>query len=231
MATALLVTRGGLAARAARATGRGSRAAVAAAAASPDRPGTHAIDSAEEKERRSSSAFALGLPALVAGTLSSAAGASAVDIDVDVPSLPPVAADALADNPLVLLGGGAALVAVLGFAIVKSQDMASGRLIDRLMREAEKAEAFWKKALEAEAENEEKLESSLGRLNAEWQAVAKARKALEEAEARAYESERMVQQIREDEKALRVEAAKAWIENYKAKTKLEGTLKIGKKDG
>ena len=71
----------------------------------------------------------------------------------------------------------------------------------------------------------------MGRLNAEWQAVAKARKALEEAEARAYESERMVQQIREDEKALRVEAAKAWIENYKAKTKLEGTLKIGKKDG
>ena len=67
MATALLVTRGGLAARAARATGRGSRAAVAAAAASPDRPGTHAIDSAEEKERRSSSAFALGLPALVVG--------------------------------------------------------------------------------------------------------------------------------------------------------------------
>ncbi len=74
------------------------------------------------------------------------------------------------------------------------------------------------------------LESSVGRLNEEWKAVAKARAALEEAEARAYESERMISQIKDREKELRVDAAKAWIENWKAKTKLEGTLKIGKKD-
>ncbi len=68
-----------------------------------------------------------------------------------------VPADVLADNPILLLGGVAALVAALGAAIVYSQDAASGRLVERLMREAEKAEAFWKNAVAAEAENEEKV--------------------------------------------------------------------------
>ena len=35
--------------------------------------------------------------------------------------------------------------------------------------------------------------------------------------------------MRERAEELRVKSAAAWIDNWKAKTKLEGTLKVGKK--
>ena len=76
------------------------------------------------------------------------------------------------------------------------------------------------------AETERAIEESLETLNAEWRAVEEARRALEEAEARAKRVEEESAEMRTKAEELRVKSAAVWINNWRAKSKLEGTLKI-----
>jgi len=119
------------------------------------------------------------------------------------------------------------LVLAAGGAVIYSKPQGIGKgVIDRLMEEAEKAEEFWKKAVAEETLNEKLLKDGDAMIEAEWNAVAEARKALDEAEFRAKQMEEAAASAADKAAELRVKSAKAWIDNHKAKTKLEGTLKI-----
>ncbi len=123
---------------------------------------------------------------------------------------------ALLSNPTVVLGGLIGLVLAAGGAVIYSKPQGIGKgVIDRLMEEAEKAEEFWKKAVAEETLNEKlvsdsvlllysnypsfltnyftrggkKLKDGDAMIEAEWNAVAEARKALDEAEFRAKQME------------------------------------------
>jgi hypothetical protein len=146
-----------------------------------------------------------------------------------LPAVPPSLSAALDDNPVYLLGGIVVAVSLLGTAIVYSQDRAGSSLVKKLMKEADTAEKVWKGMVEEQAKTQTKYEESLDGLNDEWKAVAEARKALEEAEARAREIEESSNEMRKKAEDLQVKSAAAWVDNWKAKTKLEGTLKVGKK--
>ena len=150
-------------------------------------------------------------------------------IAAGVPPVTITAAAAVA-NPAYILGGIAALVLAAG-GLVYSKDRASGSLISRLVREAEEAEETWGKIIAEEAETATELETSLSDLDMEWKEVERARRALEAAEAKAKKLEETSVEIRNKAQELRVKSAAAWIENWRAKQKLEGTLKItrGKK--
>ena len=153
------------------------------------------------------------------------ASVSAEGSDVAPEATISLAASMLA-NPMYLAAGGILALAGAAGAITHAQDRASGSLISRLVKEAERAEETWGQIIEEKAETERAIEESLETLNAEWRAAEEARRALEEAEARAKRVEEESAEMRTKAEELRVKSAAAWINNWRAKSKLEGTLKI-----
>mmetsp|Transcript_11280 Transcript_11280/g.28537 ORF Transcript_11280/g.28537 Transcript_11280/m.28537 type:complete len:191 (+) Transcript_11280:171-743(+) len=151
-----------------------------------------------------------------------------------VPVIPPAAAGgAVATDPTIILGGLVAAGVVGGILSMGSKRSRRSRKgtalsddIDTLKRQASEASDVLKTSLGEQAETEGELESSMKSLNSEWKFIKDARKKLEESEARVKELEKTTPKLVSKAQEIRVKSADAWINNWKARTKLSGTLSV-----